>query len=69
MLVMTAVEREFEALWSDGAATLSPDEVRAHYAAILAEYQTDSACAAADVVGMARGAGAPIDVLRDAELT
>ena len=36
MPVMTAVEREFEALWSDGAATLSPDEVRAHYAAILA---------------------------------
>jgi phosphatidylserine/phosphatidylglycerophosphate/cardiolipin synthase-like enzyme len=68
MHVMTAIEREFEALWSDGAATLSPDEVRAHYAAILAEYQTDSACAAADVVGMACGAGAPIDILRDADL-
>jgi phosphatidylserine/phosphatidylglycerophosphate/cardiolipin synthase-like enzyme len=66
--VMTAIEREFEALWSDGAATLSPDEVRAHYAAILAEYQSDAACAAADVVGMARGAGAPIDILRDADL-
>ena len=51
--VMTAVEREFEALWSDGAATLSPDEVRTHYAAVLAEYQRDSACAAADVVGVA----------------
>ena len=39
MPVMTAVEREFEALWSDGAATLSPDEVRTHYAAILTEFQ------------------------------
>jgi hypothetical protein len=66
---MSAVEREFEALWSDGAATVSPDEVRAHYAAILAEYQADSARDAADVVGLARGAGAPIDVLRDADLT
>ena len=65
MHVMTAVEREFEALWSDGAATLSPDEVHTHYAAILAEYRKDSARAAADVVGVARGAGAPLDVLRD----
>jgi phosphatidylserine/phosphatidylglycerophosphate/cardiolipin synthase-like enzyme len=67
--VMTAVEREFEALWSDGTATVSPDEVRAHYAAILAEYQTDTACDAADVIGMARGAGAPINVLRDVDLS
>ena len=66
---MTAVEREFEALWSDGAATLSPDEVRTHYAAILAEYRKDSARAAADVVGVSRGAGAPLDVLREAERT
>ena len=35
MPVMTAVEREFAALWSDGAATLSPEEYVAHYAAIL----------------------------------
>ena len=34
-----AVEREFEAPRSDGAATLSPDEVRTHFAAILAEYR------------------------------
>ena len=67
LYVMTAVEREFEALWSDGAATLSPDEVRTHYAAILSEYQKDSACAAADVVGVACGAGAPLDVLRHVE--
>jgi hypothetical protein len=67
--VMTAIEREFEALWSDGAATLSPDEVRVHYAAILAEFQTDGTCAAADVVGMARGAGAPIHALRKADLS
>lgn len=67
--VMTAVEREFEALWSDGAATLSPDEVRTHYAAILAEYRKDSARAAADVVGVTCGAGAPLDVLRETEHT
>ena len=52
MPVMTAVEREFEALWSDGAATLSPDEVRTHYAAILAEFRNDSGRKAADVVGV-----------------
>jgi len=69
MPVMTAVEREFEALWSDGAATLSPDEVRKHYAAILAEYRNDSARAAANVVGVTRGAGAPLRVLREAEHT
>ena len=69
MAVMTAVEREFEALWSDGAATLWPDEVRAHYAAILAEYRKDSACAPDKVVGVTRGAGAPLDVLRVAEHT
>lgn len=67
MHVMTAIEREFEALWSDGAAALSPDEVRTHYAAILGEYQKDSACAAADVVGLASGAGAPLNILRDVE--
>ena len=39
--VMTAVERDFEALWSDGAATLSPDEVRMHFAAIFAEYRNN----------------------------
>ena len=65
--VMTAVEREFEALWSDGAASVSPDEVPSHYAAILAEFQADPACAAGDVIGMDRGADAPINVLRDAE--
>ncbi len=66
--VMTAVEREFEALWSDGAATLSPAEVPVHYAAIMAEFQADAACAAADVVGMDRGADAPLDILRDTDL-
>ena len=65
--VMTAVEREFEALWSDGAATLSPDEVRMHFAAILTEYRKDLARTAADVVGVTRGAGAPLNVLREAE--
>jgi phosphatidylserine/phosphatidylglycerophosphate/cardiolipin synthase-like enzyme len=64
--VMTAIEQEFEALWSDGSATLSPDEVRTHYAAVLAEYESDPSRAAADVVGLSRGAGAPLDVLRDA---
>lgn len=69
MAVMSAVEREFEALWSDGAATLSPGEVRTHHAAILAEYRTDSARSAAHVVGLTRGAGAPLAVLREAEPT
>jgi phosphatidylserine/phosphatidylglycerophosphate/cardiolipin synthase-like enzyme len=65
--LMTAVEREFEALWCDGAATLSPDEVRAHYAAVLKEYQQDSARDAAAVVGVACGSGAALEVLRDGD--
>lgn len=69
MPVMTAVEQEFEALWSDGAATLSPDEVRMHYGAILAEYRKEPKRAAAHVVGLTRGAGAPLNVLRVAEST
>ena len=69
MPVMTAVEREFAALWSDGAATLSPEEVRTHYAAILTEFRNYSGRKAAEVVGVERGAGAPLDVLREAEDT
>ncbi|OBF38917.1 hypothetical protein A5724_08955 [Mycobacterium sp. ACS1612] len=65
--LMTAVEREFAALWCDGAATLSPDEVRTHYTAVLKEYQQDSTRDAAAVVGVACGAGAALDVLRDGD--
>ena len=70
MRVMTAVEREFEALWSDGAATLSPDEVP--YA-----LRRNSGRVPEKIrrvlppmwSGWTRGAGAPLDVLREAERT
>lgn len=66
--VITAVEREFEALWTDGAATLSSDQVRAHYDAILSEYRDHPGRAAVDVVGAAHCAGAPLDALHEAGL-
>jgi phosphatidylserine/phosphatidylglycerophosphate/cardiolipin synthase-like enzyme len=48
--VMTAVEREFEAMWSDGGATLSPEEVRAQYWAIFEQYRRHPSRPAADIV-------------------
>jgi phosphatidylserine/phosphatidylglycerophosphate/cardiolipin synthase-like enzyme len=57
---MRAVEHEFEAMWSDGRATLSPDEAHAHYEAVLAEYRRDPSLSPDAVVGLARGADSPL---------
>ena len=57
--VMAAVEREFAALWADGAATLSPAEAAEHHAAVLAEYRTHPTRSAAEISGIGSGAGAP----------
>ena len=55
VVLMRAVEDEFEAMWSDGFATLSPEEARAHYRAILDEYRRDPTMSPAGVVGLRRG--------------
>src|SRR5580658_3351769 len=40
-LLMARMELEFEALWSDGRATLSPQEAHQHYRAIVDEFSRD----------------------------
>ena len=52
---MDAVEREFAAVWIDGAATLSPAEAVAHHAAVLDEYRRHPARPANEVVGLGPG--------------
>lgn len=54
-VVMAAMEREFEALWSDNRATLRPDEVTARYQSILDEYRRDPSRPPEAIVGLERG--------------
>ena len=37
--LMSRVEKEFEALWSDDTASLSPDDAQAHYEAVVETYR------------------------------
>jgi phosphatidylserine/phosphatidylglycerophosphate/cardiolipin synthase-like enzyme len=61
--LMARVELEFEALWSDGRVTCSPEEASQHYQAIREEYRLDPALSPSSVVGRARGADDPLQVL------
>jgi phosphatidylserine/phosphatidylglycerophosphate/cardiolipin synthase-like enzyme len=60
---MARVELEFEALWSDGRASLAPDEAQAHYDAMLEEFRADPTLAPSAVVGLAEGRGEPLAAL------
>ena len=55
--LMSRVELEFEALWSDGRATLSPREAHQHYQAIVDEYRRDAKKESSEIVGLSLGAG------------
>jgi phosphatidylserine/phosphatidylglycerophosphate/cardiolipin synthase-like enzyme len=50
--LMSRVELEFEALWSDGRATLSPADAQRHYRAILEEYRADPMIAPSAIAGL-----------------
>ena len=63
LTLMSRVEIEFEALWSDGKATVSPQEAHRHYRAILETYRRDPATSPRQVVGLAEGAGEPLQAL------
>jgi len=65
--LMSRVELEFAALWSDGRATLSPEEADLHYQAIVDEYRRDPNVPPAAVKGLVRGQGDPLQIL-DPEL-
>jgi phosphatidylserine/phosphatidylglycerophosphate/cardiolipin synthase-like enzyme len=61
--LMSRIELEFEAMWSDGRVTLSPEEAHLHYQAIRQAFQRDPTLSPAAVVGLARGAGEPLQRL------
>lgn len=63
--LMTRVELEFEALWSDGRATISPHEAHLHYRAILDTYRADPTISPSRVA-LRDGAGEPLQVLEPA---
>jgi phosphatidylserine/phosphatidylglycerophosphate/cardiolipin synthase-like enzyme len=61
--IMARMELEFEALWSDGRASLSPGEAHLHYQAILKEYALDPAIAPAAIRGIEQGAAEHLQAL------
>jgi len=61
--LMSRVELEFEALWSDGQSTLSPYEAHRHYHSILEAYDRDPSMPPERVHGLARGTGEVLEAL------
>jgi phosphatidylserine/phosphatidylglycerophosphate/cardiolipin synthase-like enzyme len=62
--IIGRMELEFEALWSDGGATLSPSEAELHYQAILDAYRRDPSLHPAQIAGLGQGQG---DMLKTLE--
>ena len=61
--LMRSMEWEFEAMWSDGRATLSPGEARMHYQEVLAEYRNDPATPATSILGIGAGRDDTLDAM------
>jgi phosphatidylserine/phosphatidylglycerophosphate/cardiolipin synthase-like enzyme len=61
--LISRMEYEFEALWSDGRSTCSPEESDRHYQAILACYRRDPRIPPSQVPGLEEGAGDQLDAL------
>jgi phosphatidylserine/phosphatidylglycerophosphate/cardiolipin synthase-like enzyme len=61
--LIARMELEFEALWRDGGATLSPSEAMLHYRAIREAYRRDPSAAPGDVAGWREGEGEPLQAL------
>jgi phosphatidylserine/phosphatidylglycerophosphate/cardiolipin synthase-like enzyme len=61
--LMARVQLEFEALWSDGHATFSPDEAHLHYRAILDQYRREPHISPASIRGLSCGSGASLRIL------
>ena len=59
--LMTRMELEFAALWTDRRMTLSPGEAHRHYQAILGEYQRDPTLLPAAVTGLSGDPDEPDD--------
>jgi phosphatidylserine/phosphatidylglycerophosphate/cardiolipin synthase-like enzyme len=63
LMLMTRTELEFEALWSDGRSTVSPNDAHLHYQAILDTYQREPTIPPSEIAGLAEGASEPLQVL------
>jgi phosphatidylserine/phosphatidylglycerophosphate/cardiolipin synthase-like enzyme len=61
--LMSRIELEFEALWSDSRATLSPQEAHLHYRAIIDQYRRQPTIPPAALVGLAQGREERLQIL------
>jgi len=59
--LMSCLNEEFDALWSDGTASLSPDEAQAHYEAVAESLRQQAQAAPEPVIDIASG---PADMRR-----
>ncbi len=64
--ILWRMELEFEALWTDGRRSLSPQEAHLHYQSVLEEFRHNPAASPAEIRGLEQGAGTHLKVL-DAE--
>jgi phosphatidylserine/phosphatidylglycerophosphate/cardiolipin synthase-like enzyme len=53
--LMSRVELEFEALWSDGTASLSAVDAQTHYETVVDSYRRNALSEPATITGLARG--------------
>lgn len=53
--LMSRMEREFEAIWSDNTVSLSPDDAQAHYEAVAETYRRQAMATAGPMNGVASG--------------
>jgi phosphatidylserine/phosphatidylglycerophosphate/cardiolipin synthase-like enzyme len=61
--LMSRVEKEFEAIWSDNAASLSPDDAQAHYETIAETCRQQAMATPGPMNGMVSGPAGTLRVL------
>ena len=61
--LMSRVEREFETIWSDSTASLSPADAQAHYEAVAETYRQQAMAAPGPMNSMASGPARTLRVL------
>ncbi len=64
--LMSRVQLEFEALWSDGTASLSAADAQAHYEAVADYYRRNAHSEPATIDGLPRGAAEPLQLMNPA---
>ncbi len=61
--LMSRVEAEFEALWSDGTASLSAVDAQTHYETVADSYRRNALSEPAAIIGLARGRAEQLQVM------